>query len=593
MAAPPSIDELRKLTLDELIAMRQLPEYADVAGTTAYQQALAEAQQAGQQQAPGYAPQRDAIASAATKLKVPTPAAVQVADAKATEVKGKATQVIDQYRTTGRVASVSDPALAAEVKKQVAATGDTHLANALVGVGTQFPAWLQTSSAFDASTNTSLYTPKQQKKVVTEYNKLVPPGLAATSWDDFLAKNQNPNEEGSTAVEFAGLAKPSQSHTFTLPDGKKYTIDSSDLQGLSTGTKFGPEQLSHVQDALNLAAKYNVRVQGPTGDLAWQPLFALQRLHTISLEESAPERSARPPRGPTSQTSHTIREADGSMTIAAGTGHGRVTGPSPADTAGALGKVVGAFARKENRTTQALTFQKNLAETGDPTLALIKTADPNLYLHVFRDGKVNPDSLAAAAAANQILVTADWGHLDAISYGTSQKVMTELSTFIQNPSAGAIGASITLPDPVKIEQTMKDFYNGWFGLDPSGAEFEAFKNDLYTKLRGTLPAVGQRINQDVDPAAQLRQFAEQSPQYGTLFGQKPQGVTADDYVNSNRQAVGTILGHDLSPQAVRAGQLTGQTQTAIGAAASSEQAKTSSSFQERLARAAQVVSANT
>jgi hypothetical protein len=603
-AATPTIDDLRKLSYAELMALQNYPQ---VSTTKAYQQAVTEAMSKADFDPTAQNPVgqfNQNLASAVQKLGLGgtagQDAAQGAADLKAQQAQANADKIVATAQTGGKLPYVltqdrTAVALAQKQAQKKAGAAGLTAVNALIG-SSAIPDWLMNQT----NTKATVYTKKEKQKVVDTWNRQNP-GHQVSSWDDFIATHRDPTEEAKAAVQFAGLSAPDRAHEFTLPDGSKYTVTQHDLEGVAgaggTGI-FGAEKMPYVQDAINMAASISLR-DPYTNELMWQPLLAMQKLGKISFvhDTTTPIPKATPspfvpPTHPTAEqlTGHIATNQDRQALAALGGGVAGLPRQGGAPVASNAGKWLGNLLSQFN---SSIMFETNYIATGDATLALIKTVAPDLYPEVVQNGKVKPTSVAAANRVDQILTAAGWYDMPHLGYAVNQDTLKDLLTFVDTSQVGGSTTHIQLPDPLKVDQTLKDLFNNWFGMEPSAQQFEAFRNKLYTQLQGTVPVKGQPMDPNIDPGAQIRQFAEQSPQYQSLFANKPAGMTADDYVNQNRQAVSGMLGHQLNPAAVRAGQLAGTPTAAAAAAAGDKSSLDNSTFMDRLARAAQVISANT
>lgn len=140
------------------------------------------------------------------------------------------------------------------------------------------------------------------------------------------------------------------------------------------------------------------------------------------------------------------------------------------------------------------------------------------------------------------------------------------------------------PDPVAVGQAVKDFYRALYFTDPDEATVSRFQGHLSSLIDAA------EADESIDVSARLRQFAENDPLYQELYGNRPDGMSEEEYAAQFRQGQASMLGAETAGnQAVVAGLRTGDYQTTVGAAAGTEQAWDNSTFMGRLARAARSV----
>jgi hypothetical protein len=145
-----------------------------------------------------------------------------------------------------------------------------------------------------------------------------------------------------------------------------------------------------------------------------------------------------------------------------------------------------------------------------------------------------------------------------------------------------------LPDQDAVRQSVRDMYTQMFLESPSEEVVAAMVNALNSAV------MSAPMDQSVDVQAKLRDILEKDPAYNRLYGQMPDGFTAEQFQGMNRAAQETMLGDMVeSNEALQIGMQDGSYRTTMGASMGLEEAWDNSTFLGRLARAAQVVSANT
>ena len=148
----------------------------------------------------------------------------------------------------------------------------------------------------------------------------------------------------------------------------------------------------------------------------------------------------------------------------------------------------------------------------------------------------------------------------------------------------------TFPDPAGIDETIRTLYQQMFFEEPDDATLAAFRS----QINGAVKSNFDNDIGSVDIAARARQFLRSRPEYEEFYGNKPSTLSDEEYANQFQNAQASILGNELAGnEAVRSGLRSGKYQTAIGAAAGTEEAWDNSTFMGRLARAGSVVGSYT
>lgn len=151
---------------------------------------------------------------------------------------------------------------------------------------------------------------------------------------------------------------------------------------------------------------------------------------------------------------------------------------------------------------------------------------------------------------------------------------------------GGSGREIVLPDRNKIAEGFRELYRSWFKVDPAQEELEALINDVTAQYVGA-----QQSNTSPDLASSMVARTRQTDLYQRLFANKTAGATEEQYVGQFEGAARQLLGGEIAnPGAIQAGMETGNIGTTYGAVAGSKQAFENSTFRERLANAAQLIS---
>jgi hypothetical protein len=233
-----------------------------------------------------------------------------------------------------------------------------------------------------------------------------------------------------------------------------------------------------------------------------------------------------------------------------------------------------------------LMYQQNEAmafiHSANPTLAAKLSGDPTKLTQadvkekrrIIADGKFTPEVLSAMGYES--LSLSDWDDWYAMQ--------EELKR--QKEGGGRVRVK---PDQDAIRQSAIDMYRALFADDPSPGTL----NTLVSSVSAAIANAAD--DQNIDVGAQLRKRLEANPQYAELYGERPAGMTEEEYMSQFKAASSQLLGSAVAadPSAVRSGMRTGDTNTTIGAVAAGKTAWGNSSFLGRLANAGRVVSENT
>lgn len=144
-----------------------------------------------------------------------------------------------------------------------------------------------------------------------------------------------------------------------------------------------------------------------------------------------------------------------------------------------------------------------------------------------------------------------------------------------------------MPDPVAVNQALTELWRATFRREPSEQLKTAFMSELQSTLSST------DINTSVDVTARIQDFIRRQPLYQDLYKNKAGGLTETEYQAMFESGVSSVLGNVKDEESIDAGMRSGNYQTSVLAAATGAGAKDNSTFAERLAEAANVISANT
>jgi hypothetical protein len=147
-------------------------------------------------------------------------------------------------------------------------------------------------------------------------------------------------------------------------------------------------------------------------------------------------------------------------------------------------------------------------------------------------------------------------------------------------NAGGGGRTVMKPDPVAIRQATEDMYRSLYLEDPTDEQLNA----MAAKVEAAI--VGAPDDQNVDGNARVRDVVESDPMYQKYYGNKPGGMSEEEYQGMHRAAQSSMLGEELAGNAaVRLGMQEGSYQTTVGATMGMKEAWDNSTFLGRLAQA--------
>lgn len=153
-------------------------------------------------------------------------------------------------------------------------------------------------------------------------------------------------------------------------------------------------------------------------------------------------------------------------------------------------------------------------------------------------------------------------------------------------AGGGGGREIVLPDRNKIAEGFRELYRSWFKVDPADGELESLISDVTAQYVGA-----QQSNVSPDLASDMVARTRQTDLYQRLFAKKVGGASEEEYVGQFEGTARQLLGNEIAdPSAIQAGMASGQVGTTVGAVAGSKQAFENTTFRDRLAQAAQLVS---
>jgi hypothetical protein len=229
-------------------------------------------------------------------------------------------------------------------------------------------------------------------------------------------------------------------------------------------------------------------------------------------------------------------------------------------------------------------YKEGLQRYGDPGVAYIYSLDPQLATrYVSSKGEV---SVADQQRIGQLLLDGqfDPGIMQSLGFFYDPS----LAKMAANPGGGGSERIRVKPDPEAVKQSATDLWRAFFRADPSNAQLAGFQQQIEQVFMSAAE------DQGIDVNAQLRALIQKHPEYARLYGNKPSGLSEEQYVAQFTAAQRDLIGsQEANPEAVRQGMQSGDYQTTVGAVFGSKQAWGNSRLLGRLASAAQLVNANT
>lgn len=404
------------------------------------------------------------------------------------------------------------------------------------------------------------------------------------------------------------------SKTYMLGDGTEFTLGLDTLDVAARAFDMDEGQIAAIGEIANM---YGMRRADGTG-IAWQPLAALIRAtgqdfkgetkdtRTELLRRARALRSERvaleekvdklPPGSPAEQAMRrqiaVMRAQEQQATL---------------DWRAAAPGVTGSSGRDQNNSPAALVarYQRMLQQyNGNEAMAFLGTVDEGLAARLAEVGKTEDGQVdwADARLVGQYISQAFpgsastddlIGDLVALGYGEAAGSGTvagllELLRAQAGIGQGGAGRIKMMPDRTAVRQAARDFYNQLLLDEPSEGQLDSFVETVMSQ------AAGRPDDENFDINARIRAVVEATPGYQELYGNKPGGVSDAEYQGMMRAGQQSMLGNEIAGnQAAKLGMRGGKYQTAVGAAAGTSEAWDNSTFLERLARAANVVSRNT
>ena len=451
----------------------------------------------------------------------------------------------------------------------------------------------------------------QQRPTDTQVKQLlewasISDGVTYGSWDEYYESGRYVDPIVQQAAQNLGL-QPDNPTQFVFFKGQKEAPTIIGLPEMERAmTDFPIKEPGDMGSYVQFARSYGMR--DAVGGAAWQPLLALmQATGYFAANDSRKSGAAK-------YTAWVVELNDIKKKIeAAGpTARGRGANSALLERQAELRRLTSAHVRGNDAVILqprdlANAYNEGMSAYGsDPFLASIHAIDPGLAMRTSSAYDSENDELNLSDGDARMLAQivrdmtpgstkSDFtSTMEGIGLGDSTSMLADLlaDSRLRNALSGGGGgggkAERVLPDRDAVKQSAKDMYRQLFLTEPDDAQLESFTNQVF----GVISSAAD--NQSVDASAQLRKISEGLPEYQKFYGNKPGGMTEQEYQGQFALGQQSILGNELAGnQAVRLGMQDGKYQTAVGAAAGTAEAADNSTFQGRLAQAAQVISGKT
>jgi hypothetical protein len=186
-------------------------------------------------------------------------------------------------------------------------------------------------------------------------------------------------------------------------------------------------------------------------------------------------------------------------------------------------------------------YEANLNSGMGPLIALLATHDKGLADRA-RTGQLSIED--RQRIANDILRGADPEQMGMISDSIEYYDALAKS---RAPSGG--GRTIVQPNRDKIREGFLELYRSWFQQDPAEGELEGLITEVANEF-----VSAQHQNRESDVQSTALAAVRATDLYSQLYGQKPTGLTEDQYIGQFQRVGQNLLGGQMpSSQAVQAG----------------------------------------
>lgn len=247
----------------------------------------------------------------------------------------------------------------------------------------------------------------------------------------------------------------------------------------------------------------------------------------------------------------------------------------------------------------ARNLKEGIATYGDYTLALVATVNRGIAEKI-RAG-VNLEA-NEQQIVRQLFLDANYSKETMANAGLAIDPLK--FDYVATQSGGGAGTTVKLPNQDEVKQSLDTLFRAWFQHAPSEEDLKQFAGKVnaastaaqHAGTAGNPFQVTQGGTTVVEDPGTLQSqavaYARDNPEYGKLFGKKPANLDETGYVQQMSNAAQRTFGDEGAGQAdaIRAGLTSGRSQTTVGYLAGEKQAFENSSFMERMANAAEVVS---
>jgi hypothetical protein len=148
---------------------------------------------------------------------------------------------------------------------------------------------------------------------------------------------------------------------------------------------------------------------------------------------------------------------------------------------------------------------------------------------------------------------------------------------------GGAGPMRRLIDPVQTKEAIQQLWSRMFLGDVDDATVASMTANLQKQLDEAPEGMA------FDISSRIAAFLKGQDVYDELYRNKPAGMAEEEYQSQFAAGVGDMLGNELDPDALKAGMRSGDYNTAVGRAASSDKLLTNSTLRGRWAEAKQTL----
>lgn len=257
---------------------------------------------------------------------------------------------------------------------------------------------------------------------------------------------------------------------------------------------------------------------------------------------------------------------------------------------------------RNNLDDMAVQLRDLVKRYGDYGLALVAVRNPSLADAIYEQGGVAADQ---SREVSQILLDAGYDPQSMAKQGLAIDPVKFAALADTSGAAGRPRVEV-IEDPARLREGVRGLLRAWFNREATDEELSQYGGMIHSLMadaaraksnsgqgnvfKGVPAAPNSVVTVDnVDAQSRLMESLRATPEYQALFGKKPEGMSEEDWANQFRSTQQSLFGSQVDPNAVRAGMESGQTQTTVGYLAGTAAARDNSSFQQRLAIAANVI----